>query len=308
MFTDLTGKRRYKICLHCHTSRSDGQLTYEEVLSSYARAGYDMLAVTDHWVWNDPGEYMGALPDGTPQRLRIVSGCEYNVGSSETAAGVFHILALDCPRKPNLNQQMCNDTRMSPVEKARILIKEIHRAGGLAVLAHPAWSLNTPDQIFALGDVDATEIYNSVSDWGMSDRPYAGIIVDQVAARGMCLPLIATDDSHYYNGDQFRGMIMAEATAVDREGLGEVIAEERFYATMGPEVHLERVDANTVRVRCSPAVKIVFPSNLAWTAGRILRGEGLTEALYTFKEEEHFVRAEAVDAEGRVGWSCIEIR
>ena len=48
MFTDLTGKRRYKINLHCHSTRSDGRISYEEVLAAYARAGYDMLAVTDH--------------------------------------------------------------------------------------------------------------------------------------------------------------------------------------------------------------------------------------------------------------------
>lgn len=308
MFMDITGKRRYKICLHCHTTRSDGHKSYEEVLDAYTREGYDMLAVTDHWIWNGAGEYAGKRADGSPGRLRIVSGCEYNVGGSETAEGVFHILALDCSRKPVLTTQLNNDTRTTPLEKARVVIKEIHRAGGIAVLAHPAWSLNTPDQIFALGDIDATEIYNSVSDWGMSDRPYSGLIVDQIAARGMCLPLIATDDSHYYDGDQFRGMIMAEADTVDKYGLSDVIIDERFYATMGPEVHLERVDSNTVRLRCSPAVKIVFPSNMAWTAGRILRGEGLTEATYTFKDDEHFVRAEVIDAEGRVGWSCIEVR
>ncbi len=307
MFTDLTGKRRYKINLHCHTTRSDGRLPYEEVLAAYARAGYDMLAVTDHWVWGEAGEYTGSLPDGTPHTLRILSGCEFNVGGGNSAEGVFHILGLDCTRQPMLTKALYNDVRLSPLEKARIVIKEIHRAGGIAVLAHPAWSLNTPEQFYQLGSFEATEIYNSVSAWGMSDRPYSGVLIDEVATRGLCPPLIATDDTHFYDGDQFRGMIMADADSVDSVGLLRTIRENRFYATMGPEVHLERADRDTVRVRCTPAAKIVFLSNLVWTDGRVLRGRDLTEATYTFKEGETFVRAEVTDETGLTAWSHIEV-
>ena len=94
MFTDLTGKRRYKINLHCHSTRSDGRISYEEVLAAYARAGYDMLAVTDHWVWGEAGTFTGSLPDGTPQTMRILSGCEFNVGGGDSLEGVLHILGV----------------------------------------------------------------------------------------------------------------------------------------------------------------------------------------------------------------------
>ncbi len=308
MFTDLTGKRRYKINLHCHTTRSDGHLSYEEVLAAYARAGYDMLAVTDHWVWGEAGEFTGSLPDGTPHTMRVLSGCEFNVGGGNSADGVFHILGLDCPRQPMLTKDFLKDDRLPPLDQARIVIKEIHRAGGIAVLAHPAWSLNTPEQFYQLGAYEATEIYNSVSDWGMSDRPYSGILVDEVATRGLCLPLLATDDTHYYDGDQFRGMVMAEADSVDSVGLLRTIRENRFYATMGPEVHLERIDEKTVRLRCTPAVKVSFHSNIVWGNGRVTRGSNLTEVIHTFKDEESFVRAEVTDEKGLVAWSHIEVR
>lgn len=308
MFTDLTGKRRYKINLHCHSTRSDGRISYEEVLAAYARAGYDMLAVTDHWVWGEAGTFTGSLPDGTPQTMRILSGCEFNVGGGDSLEGVLHILGLDCLRRPALTMALYNDARLSPLEKARIVIKEIHRAGGVAVLAHPAWSLNTPEQFYQLGAYEATEIYNSVSAWGLSDRPYSGVLIDEVAARGLCLPLLATDDTHYYDGDQFRGMIMADADFVDSVGFSQMIRENRFYATMGPEVHLERVDEDTVRLRCTPAAKIVFLSNLVWTDGRVRRGSGLTEASYNFQDGETYVRAEVTDENGLTAWSRIEVR
>jgi hypothetical protein len=37
----------------------------------------------------------------------------------------------------------------------------------------------------------------------------------------------------------------------------------------------------------------------------MVRGEGLTEAVYGFKRHEIFVRAEVTDAQGRVGYSNI---
>ena len=55
MFTDMTGKKRLKMGLHTHTTLSDGVKTPEEVLEMYAGAGYDVLAITDHWKFNPAG-------------------------------------------------------------------------------------------------------------------------------------------------------------------------------------------------------------------------------------------------------------
>ena len=74
---------------------------------------------------------------------------------------------------------------------------------------------------------------------------------------------------------------------------------------MGPEVHLTRISPTAVKVVCSPAVKVAFLSNAVWTAGRILRGEGITEAVYELKRHEKYIRAEVTDAHGRVGFSNI---
>jgi hypothetical protein len=80
---------------------------------------------------------------------------------------------------------------------------------------------------------------------------------------------------------------------------------------MGPEVHLWRESEDTVRLVCSPAVKIAFLSNLVWTQGRMVRAESpdapLTEATFTLRPDrgERYVRAEVTDANGRVGWSHI---
>lgn len=156
-----------------------------------------------------------------------------------------------------------------------------------------------------MGEFDAIEIYNSVSDWGMSDRAYSGLIVDMLATEGRIVPLLAVDDTHYYNGDQCRGMVMVEATDFDSQAIVRAIKAGRFYSTQGPEIHISLVGTDKVKVICSPAEKIAFFSNLAWTNGRVQRGENLIEAEYHINPDETFVRAEVTDSEGRMAWSNI---
>ena len=299
MFTDLTGKRRLKLGLHTHTTLSDGHRTPEETAAVYKAAGYDAIALTDHWAYGAGGEIGG---------LTILSGCEYNVGGVDEWTGVhetYHVVGVGMTRDPAVPEEYLQNHDGRVRDRVRDIVKRIREAGGLAVLAHPAWSLNTSEQILGCGDFDATEIYNSVSDWGMSDRPYSGIIVDQIASYGMFLPLLATDDTHYYDGDECRGWVAVEADAVEALGMVEALRQGRFFATMGPEVHLERLSPASVKVICSPAVKVAFLSNSVWSSGRMVRGENITEAEYRFKRHEIYVRVEVTDAQGRVGYSNI---
>ena len=300
MFTDITGVRRLKACLHLHTTLSDGKKTPEEARELYEKAGYDIIAITDHWKF---------YPAGRHGNMQILAGCEYDVAGFETDGGVyetFHVVGLNMEHQPELDKSLQKEA--IPVrQKVRRIVDAIHAAGGIAVLAHPAWSLNTPEQILGCCPFDAPEIYNSVSDWGMSDRPYSGQIVDMLATVGTNFPLLATDDVHYYDGDQMRGMIMLEADAVEALGFGGAVKAGKFYATQGPEVHLARISQEQVKVTCTPASKIAFLSNVPWAAGRMHRGKDLTEAVFTLNPEkyERFIRAEVTDEKGLCAWSNI---
>ena len=304
MYIDIHGKRRLKLGLHTHTTRSDGHKTPEKAVEIYTAMGYDAIALTDHWVY--------APTDMEREGIKLLSGCEYNIGGSDGTAGVYHIVGLCMEREPEIDPQAANDTAVPVAERGRQIIKAIREAGGIAVLAHPAWSLNTPEQIITLGDFDALEIYNSVSDFGMSDRPYSGLQVDMIAGRGCFPPLTATDDTHYYTGDEGRGFVMLDAEAAEAcgggaKGIAEAIKQGRFYATQGPEIHLRRIDKQTIHLTCSPCDKIVFLSNVVWAKGRVLRGKDMVEATYTIHECDTFVRAEVTDKDGRQAWSNIII-
>ena len=302
MFTDMTGKKRLKMGLHTHTTLSDGVKTPEEVLEMYAGAGYDVLAITDHWKFNPAGTYEG---------MQILSGVEYDMQGDNgpgTLNQCFHVLGLGMTEDPGLPVEWRKKACQVPIyERVRMTVYRIREKGGIAILAHPAWSLNTAEQILEVCGFDGTEIYNSVSECGMSDRPYSGLIVDMLGAKGMFMPLLATDDVHYYNGDEMKGMIMVEADAVEELGILGAIKANRFYATQGPEIHFERISDTEVRVKCSPAVKVMFLSELPWTRNRAHRGKDITEAVYEIRvaQEEKYVRAEVTDANGLCAWSHV---
>lgn len=284
MYTDLFGKTRYKVNLHMHTTLSDGNLTPAEALQRYREAGYDAVALTDHWFFGHEGEDDGIV---------ILSGGEYNVGGGDAGDGVFHILGIGMHRAPSLTLEM----------SAQDIIDRIHAAGGLVVLAHPAWSLNTPEMIKELKGIDATEIYNSVSGMHHSRRADSSLIVDMLATEGITYPLLASDDAHYYDGDDCYAWIMAEAEDNTKEALLRAIRKKKFYATQGPEVHLFR-DGDGYSVKCSPASEIVFLSNRVW-APRVFEGEGLTEAHYVPSDNERFLRVQVTDANGKQAWTNI---
>ena len=284
MYTDLFGKTRYKVNLHTHTTLSDGALTPAEVLQRYRAKGYDAIALTDHWFCGTDGE-----DDG----VTLLSGAEYNVGGGDARNGVFHILGIGMNRTPSVARTMT----------AQALIDRIHEAGGIAVLAHPAWSLNTPEMIRQLRGIDAIEIYNSVSGVHHSRRADSSLIVDMLACEGIAFPLLAADDAHYYDGDECFSWIMVDAEDNTKEALLRAIRKKRFYATQGPEVHLYR-DGDGYSVRTSPVSEIVFLSNRVW-APRVFCGEGLTEAHYVPKDEESYLRVQVTDAQGKQAWTNI---
>ena len=282
MQTDLFGNRRQKVNLHMHTTRSDGAHSPTTALRIYRNEGYDAVALTDHWRFGE-----GGIDEG----MTVLSGAEYNLAGDTGKGGVFHILSIGAEREPEI---VGDDDTADPQQ----VIDAIHAAGGLAILAHPAWSLNTPEQIMRLHGFDATEIYNSVSGVHESRRPDSSIIVDQLGARGLFLPLVADDDTHYYDSDRCFAWIMVKADDASRESLLPAIRRGDFYATEGPEVHI-RVEGNEAIITCSPCREVAVFSDAVWVDKRMIEGEDLREVRVPVVKYEHFVRARVTEKEGR---------
>lgn len=287
MQTDMLGNARYKVGLHVHTTVSDGAVSPEEAARRYKAAGYDAIALTDHWKYHGEDEIEG---------LKIISGCEYNLGGSDTASDVMHIVGVGMKKEPELSG------KSTPRQEVIDAIKE---CGGIAILAHPAWSLNTPEDVKKLHGFDATEIYNTTSGIEQNLRPYSGYFVDAMANAGIFYPLVATDDAHYYKGeDETKSFIMVKSESGDAKDILDGIRRGDFYASQGPELHVRR-EGNKIIADCSECVSIGFLSSTSWAHDRMRRGKGLTHAEYGIREWEKWVRVEVCDETGRHAWSNI---
>ena len=286
MYTDMLGEKRYKINLHTHTRRSDGFVSAWNAARIYREAGYDAIAITDHWVVG-PGEVLDGLP--------ILPGCEYNFGLDCMNGGVYHIQSLLHERDPGVEL----------TDSIRTCVDKILAAGGIPVLAHPAWSLNDPHDIDKLHGIEFTEIFNTVSGAHSSNRPYSGNFVDLMACRGKFLGLLASDDTHYYDGtDETTAAIMIKADSLAPADIKKALLAGDFYATTGPEVHVS-VENGMVKVLCSPCSEINSFTNAAWTPGRHVVGVEMTHAEIPLSVMDKFVRVEVTDKLGRTAYSNI---
>jgi predicted metal-dependent phosphoesterase TrpH len=180
--------------LHAHTTWSDGELTPREFVDLYARAGFDVLAVTDHVVHSSAnahlraetyGAYLAEL-DAAAERARrrygllVVPGLELTVQDPDPRrAG--HALGIGLRRFVSVDGGL------------DAALREARAAGAALIAAHPyplaaaassargtAWFAEDPE--WSASAVDRFELSNR------DDR------FDWVAQRQ--LPWVATGDFH----------------------------------------------------------------------------------------------------------------
>jgi hypothetical protein len=131
--------------LHMHTTCSDGENTYEEMIQASLETGYDFIAITDHTMCDD---VITKCKNET--RLLCVPGQEIEAG--------VHIVALGIQQT------------IEGCSSVKECVAEIHRQGGFAIAAHP-YSFSpayTDEEMFDSG-LDAREC---------QDDPYFSRLVD----------------------------------------------------------------------------------------------------------------------------------
>ena len=276
----------YRANFHCHTTQSDGRVTPEECVAFYRSAGYQILAITDHRrVTEIHGDGMLLLP-GIELDYRLPAQWVHIIG-----------VGMDASVAEKWNRDG------TPQEG----IDLIRRLGGIAILAHPAWSLNTPEYMQTLTGLTGVEIWNSVSTLPLNaDRADSSSLLDVTwAAGGELWPVFANDDSHQYQTEAGVAITMVQAEKLDEASVMGALRTGRFYGTTGPEIRqIEVRDGRDIVVSCSPAASVIFYSDAPWSSGRVVMGDSITECGYEIQKLDHFVRVEVRDREGRKAWSA----
>src|SRR3954469_2086585 len=111
-----------RCALHAHTTNSDGELAPEFLVRHYEWAGYDVLAITDHWV---------RTAERSTKKLLVIPSTELNAqaGGAEHDA---HVLALGGAADP-----VIPENAFAPLEE---VVAWILANGGVPYIAHTYWS------------------------------------------------------------------------------------------------------------------------------------------------------------------------
>jgi hypothetical protein len=288
-----------KCALHAHTTNSDGELAPSLLVRHYEWAGFDVLAITDHWV---------RTVEPSTGRLLVIPGTELNAqaGGPEHDA---HVLALgvDSDPEPPANG-------FAPLEE---VVAWIAATGGVAYLAHSYWSGLRTEQFEACAGLVGIEVYNAGCELEIG-RGDAGLHWDEALERGHLLYGIASDDSHHPGYDSGHAWVWARCAERTQAAVLEALREGRFYSSAGPEIHSLELDDGALTVRCSPvasATLVAGPRRGARAnAGRLGYPHGAeilgrdTDGKITAARLERpwgagYGRLELADASGRKAWT-----
>lgn len=225
--------------LHAHTTNSDGEPTPEGLVEHYARAGYDVLAITDHWHIT-PYEHESIL---------VIPSAELS-GAVEGELEEADVLAYGIDELPEVREKFPSISAAASWIVAQ---------GGVAYLAHPYWSGLSPEHYLGASDLSGMEIFNGGSEQqqgnGLSVVHWDGVLQAGRACHG-----IATDDSHCAGQDSRLAWTMVRASSRTRAAVVDALRSGSFYASSGPELHDVRVAAEGIDVRCSPARSVTLRS------------------------------------------------
>jgi hypothetical protein len=286
---DKYGLKWYKGNVHAHSTLSDGNKPYGDVVALYRDSGYDFLSITDHWVCSETVE--------SPEFL-LLSGREYEFvpqggyhGRDRGGCYVdFNAVGFASPP----------DIQNGPGLTQRLAIDEIHRKGGIAILNHPEWARTLPEDIWAAEGWDGIEIYNTlVNDYCFIFK-HSDYMVDEAALAGHLIPVFGTDDPHTYAGEECKTFIYAQAESLTRDGILQAIRERRFFASQGPWVRV-REDGGALAIECTPACAIHVATSSCLAP--VLRGDGMTEARVAIADDAFYYRVEVMDSAGRMAWT-----
>ncbi len=283
--------RFFKGNLHTHSTRSDGAHDPAMVCALYRDAGYDFLALTDHFM----ARYGFPVTDTRPfrtNRFTTILGAEVHTGATELGE-LWHILAVGLP--PDF-------APTPPDQTGPALAARCAAAGAFVAIAHPSWNGLTMADADSITAAHAVEVYNHTSAV-KTDRGDGWWMLDALLARGRRLLACAVDDAHFKFADGFGGWVMVKATSREPEALVEALKAGRYYSTQGPEIHALTVSRDEVVVECSPATTIVALGR--GSAEAAVFGDGLRSARLPLKKFRPggYVRVVVMDASGKRAWS-----
>lgn len=302
----------FKANLHCHTTISDGGMTPEQVKHWYKSHGYSIVAYTDHskYHWHSHLQDADFLP----------------------VAGVEAAFTCLDPNNPPLKYKLCHINFWAKDPETAVYIPEeqtydvgvinryiaaMKKNGFLCGLNHPAWSLQSTEEIHGIQGLDTFEVFNYGShflDNNGDGQGHYSIFLNS----GRRAWAVATDDNHaamdgadrtVVMDDTLGGYIMISMPELSYSCFAEALEKGRFYASSGPEFKELYIDEerDMLILECSPVRLVLVKGIHTVKAARLIsRDDDITHAeipLGSIRQKEPHFRVELVNTQGQRAYS-----
>lgn len=245
LYPDLYGMRAFRGEVHCHTFESDGIQDALHTVGNYRNAGYDFLAITDHFTSYASEKAMRVFKDA-PVSMTLLHGEEVHtpterihvvqMGGRESINDWFRNHRDECfARVEEIKKDLDLPETIDPDDYAwRLFIAEKAREfDGLSILAHPFWiwsevyfmPVEATKKLLRDGVYDALDLLDddmevAVANWA------------DLRAEGIRIPIVGSTDSHRTNPDnpaivERGGYTVVLAPDVSRESILSAIRDGR---------------------------------------------------------------------------------
>lgn len=285
--------------LHCHTTRSDGQLTPEETLRYAVSQGYDFIALTDHQLYN--------LTNFAPETgIVVIPGMEY-ANDLEKGRGFrcFHTVCLGPEEGNGFTQDQRFPWGYEPDSKSyQPMLDSIHAKKNLTILCHPQWSSISAKHFQEQIGNFAMEIYNSgcaIENDCDDDAAYW----DEILGQGKRWYGVATDDAHQ-KAHLCKGWVMVKAEK-NIDSILQALEKGEFYSSCGPEIYDFYVKDGKAVIDCSPVSRVRLHCDKHPTLVQTDPEGKITHAEFDIVSHwaglYDYVRISLVDESGKKAWT-----
>lgn len=285
--------RFWKGNLHTHCTESDGRFTTEQVCQKYREAGYDFLAITNHFLRQFDFPITETRHFCTDE-FTTLNGAELHVPATEMGE-VWHLLAVGLPR---------DFAPPSTGETGRDIAARAVDAGAYVAIAHPNRCVMTEQDAHTLGPVHGVEVFNGGS-YDENDRADSWSYLEVLLGRRKRYFAHAADDFHAlpYRRDFGLGWIHLKSESLEPEALLGALKSGYFYSSTGPEIHdICIVPGEKITVKCSPVDSIFVSGDIA--RAMRMHGHGITEAEFSLEQfTSPYCRVTVRTNEGARAWS-----
>jgi hypothetical protein len=265
----------------------------------YDWAGYDVLAITDHWVRT-------ASP--STDRLLVIPSAELNANAPDRQNDA-HVLALGLEGDPEIP-----DLDFAPLPD---VVAWIAQNGGVPYLAHTYWSGLRTEQWEDCEGLLGIEVWNTGCELEVG-RGDSSLHWDEALERGRNFFALATDDSHHPGFDSGFAWTWVRAAEKSQAAVLDALRSGSFYGSTGPRIDAVDLTEGDVTVHCSPAASVTLYTGRARGArvnagrlgypnnGQILDRdeEGLITAVKLERPfRQPYGRVEVAAADGTKAWT-----